>query len=280
MLLVFCALGALLSALFCALSAVRGLLLIPLFAGMFLAFTAAVILLYILGLYVVSLFLRPKDKMEKEHPVVRFFIVHTLRALCTVSRIRIRVEGAERLPQERFLFVSNHRSLFDAVVTLAGLPKIPLAFVAKPEILYAPLIGKFARYAGFLPINREDARSAIRTINAAADLMKRDLCSVGIYPEGTRNRVQTPDGSPPPLLPFHDGVFMIAQKAKAPIVVVSTKGTADVAHHFPFRRTAVTLTVCEVLPAEEIVSIRPGALSERIRAILEEALREPNPAKK
>lgn len=273
MLLVFGALGALLSALYCALSAVRGLLLLPLFVGLFLAFTAAVILLYIIGLFVVSLFLRPKDKMEKDHPVVRFFIVHTLRSLCTVSRVRIRVEGMEKLPKERFLFVSNHRSLFDAVVTLAGLQKIPLAFVAKPEILHAPLIGKFARYAGFLPIDREDARSAIRTVNAAADLMKRDLCSVGIYPEGTRNRVQSPGDAYPALLPFHDGVFMIAQKAKAPIAVIATKGTADIVHHFPFRRTLVTLAVCEVLSAEEIASVRPGAVSERVRAILEEALK-------
>lgn len=274
MLLVFGALGALMSALFCALSAVRGLLLIPLFLGLFLASTAGLLLLYVVCLYVVSLFLRPKVPMEKEHPAVRFFIVHTLRLLCFFSRVSVRVEGAEKLPEGRFLFVSNHCSLFDPITALVGFSQIPMAFVAKPEILRAPLIGNFARYDGFLPIDREDARSAIRTINAASHLLKRDLRSVGIYPEGTRNRAHASGETPQTLLPFHDGVFMIAQKAKAPIVVVATQGTPAIARNFPFRRSKVTLTVCEVLPAEEVVSVRAGALSERIYGILEKALTE------
>lgn len=276
MLLVFGALGAALSALFCALSAVRGWPLLPLFFGLFAASVLAVILLYILLLLLASFFLRTKKPMEKDHPVVRFFLVETLRALCTVSRVRIRVEGAEKLPGGRFLLVSNHRSLYDGIVALAAFRKTPLAFIAKPGILRAPLIGNFARYCGFLPIDREDARSAIRTINAAADLMKRDVCSVGIYPEGTRNRAHAPGEELPTLLPFHDGVLMIAQKAKVPIVVVSTHGTAAISRNFPFRRSLVTLSVREVLSAEEVISARTKALSERICHILEAALTEPN----
>lgn len=275
MLLVFGVLGALLSALFCALSAVRGLLLFPLFIGLFAASFLALLVLYVLFLYIFSLFLRPKGAMEKDHPVIRFFLVETLRMLCTIGRVRIRMEGMEKLPEGRFLFVSNHRSLFDGIVVLASFRKIPMAFIAKPGIFRVPLIGNFARYCGFLPIDREDARSAVRTINAAADLMKRDLCSVGIYPEGTRNRVRSSGETLPTLLPFHDGVFMIAQKAKVPIAIVATRGTADIAHNFPFRRSLVTLTVCDVLPAEEIVSVRTRELSERIYAALENALKEP-----
>ena len=276
MLLVFGALGALLSALFCALSAVRGWPLLPLFLALLAASFLAIIVLYVLGLLIISFFLRSKKPMEKDHPIVRFFLVETLRALCTVSRVKVRVEGAETLPEGRFLFVSNHRSLYDGIVALAAFRKIPMAFIAKPGILGAPLIGNFARYCGFLPIDREDARSAIRTINAAADLMKRDLCSVGIYPEGTRNRAHTPGEVLPTLLPFHDGVLMIAQKAKVPVAVVATRGTAAISHNFPFRRSRVTLTVCGVLPAEEVTSTRTSALSERICAILEEALTDPN----
>lgn len=276
MLLVFGALSASLSALFCALTAVRGWPLLPLFLALFVAAFLAVIVLYVLSLLIISFFLRSKKPMEKDHPVVRFFLVETLRALCTVSRVKIRVEGAEKLPEGRFLFVSNHRSLFDGITALAMSRKFPIAFIAKPGIFRVPLVGNFARYCGFLPIDREDARSAIRTINAAADLMKRDICSVGIYPEGTRNRAHRPGEVLPTLLPFHDGVLMIAQKAKVPIAVVATRGTAAISRNFPFRRSLVTLTVCDILPAEEVVSERASALSERIRRILEEALTEPN----
>ena len=205
MLLVFGALGALLSALSCALSAVRGWLLLPMFLGLFAAFFLAVIFLYVLGLLIVSFFLRSEKPVEKDYPVVRFFLVETLRALCTVSRVKVRLEGAEKLPEGRFLFVSNHRSLYDGIVAIVAFRKIPMAFIAKPGIMRAPLIGNFARYCGFMPIDREDARSAIRTVNAAADLMKRDLCSVGIYPEGTRNRAHTPGEVLPTLLPSMTG---------------------------------------------------------------------------
>lgn len=274
MLFVFGALSALLSVLCCALSACRGWLLLPLFLALFAAFLLAIILAYVLGLLIVSLFLRPKERMEKEHPVARFFLVETLRALCSASRVKLRVEGAETLPEGRFLFVSNHRSLFDPIAAIAAFPKIPMAFVAKPGIFRVPLIGKFAAYCGFLPIDRENARSAIRTINAAADLIKQDLCSVGIYPEGTRNRARTPGEPLSALLPFHDGVLMIAQKANVPIVVVATRGTEAISRRFPFRRSTVTLSVCDVLPAEEVVSLRTRALSERIRSVLEAALAE------
>lgn len=276
MLFVFGALGALLSVLFCVLSAVRGWMLLPMFLGLFAASVLAVTFLYILGLLIVSFFLRSKRPMEKDHPVVRFFLAETLHALCTVSRVKVRMEGAEKLPEGRFLFVSNHRSLYDGIVAIVAFRKIPMAFIAKPGIIRAPLIGNFARYCGFLPIDREDARSAIRTVNAAADLMKRDICSVGIYPEGTRNRAHTPGEVLPTLLPFHDGVLMIAQKAKVPIVVVSTHGTASISRNFPFRRSLVTLSVREVLPAEEVISARTNLLSERIRCVLEEALTGPD----
>lgn len=276
MLLVFGALGVLLSVLFCALSAVSGWLLLPLFLALSAASVLAVILLYVLILLIVSFFLPAGKPIEKDRPVVRFFLVETLRALCTVSRVKIRVEGAEKLPEGRFLFVSNHRSLYDGIVAIVAFRKTPLAFIAKPGIMRAPLIGAFAHTCGFLPIDREDARSAIRTINAAADLMKRDVCSVGIYPEGTRNRAHTPGEALPMLLPFHDGVLMTAQKAKVPIVVVSTHGTAAISRNFPFRRSLVTLSVRDVLPAEEVTSLRTGVLSERICRILEAALTESN----
>ncbi len=70
----------------------------------------------------------------------------------------------------------------------------------------------------FLPIDRENPRKAIPTINRAAKLLKEQEVSVGIYPEGTR-------GKDCRLLPFHNGVFKIAQKAEAPIAVLSITGT-------------------------------------------------------
>ncbi len=278
MLLAFGAAGVLLSALCCVLLDITKVWLLPAFVGLSVAFLAGIVLLYILLLFVISLFLRPKTPLEREHPVARWFLVETLRAVCTAARVTVRVEGAEKLPDQPFLLVSNHRSLFDPIVAVAAFPRRPLSFVAKPEILRVPLIGRFARYCGFLAIDRTDARNAVRTIHTAADQLSRGVCSMGVYPEGTRNRPQkgAPKDRPlPTLLPLHDGVLMIAQKAKAPVAVVATRGTAEVTRNFPFRRTEVTLTVCDVLPVEEVLSLRTKALSERLSSLLESALQTP-----
>ena len=55
-------------------------------------------------------------------------------------------------------------------------------------------------------------------INKAASLLEKRELSVGIYPEGTRNKGEE-------MLPFHNGVFKIAQKSKTPIAVLAIKNT-------------------------------------------------------
>ena len=74
------------------------------------------------------------------------------------------------------------------------------------------------RYKAFLKVVE------VGSFTKAAELMKNDVVSVGVYPEGTRNR----DGS---LLPFHDGVFIIARKADVPIVVATIDGTEKIPYN-------------------------------------------------
>ena len=100
------------------------------------------------------------------------------------------LRGLEKLPKEgRFLFVCNHRSLFDPLMVMGYLADWNIAFISKPSNMRIPLAGDLAYAAGFLAIDRENDRAALKTILTAADYMKRDLCSIGIYPEGTRTAI-------------------------------------------------------------------------------------------
>ncbi len=267
MLLVFCILGVLLSALLCVLSELGGIALAALFVGLAIACSVGLFLLYILVLFVCTLFVDMQKPRTKDHPFVRFLVAETLRLVCQVGRVKIHTEGMEQMPKGRFLLVSNHLSNFDPLIKLVAFRKHPLAFVTKPENLKIPLVGKIIRYCCFLPIDRENPRNAIRTINAASELIKNDTISVGIYPEGTRNKDETEV-----LLPFHAGVLMIAQKANAPIVVVATKGTKGIGKNLFLHRTDVTLKLCEVIPAEEVLAVRTTELSDRIRETLTKEL--------
>lgn len=267
MLVVFCILGALLSALLCVLSELGGAVLALAFVGLTAACTVGLFLLYIVVLFVCTLFVDMQKPRTEDHPFVRFLIAETLRLVCQVGRVNIRVEGMEKMPAGRFLLVSNHLSNFDPLIKLVAFQKYPLAFVTKPENLRIPLVGKIIRYCCFLPIDRENPRNAIRTIGAAAELIKNDTISVGIYPEGTRNKDEKEV-----LLPFHAGVLMIAQKANAPIVVVTTKGTKGIGKRLFLHRTDVTLKICEVISAEEVLAVRTTELSDRVRETMTKEL--------
>ena len=94
----------------------------------------------------------------------------------------------------------------------------PLAFVSKPSNMRKFVIGPFVRRCCFLPIDRENARNALTTINAAAGLIRSHVCSFAIYPEGTRSK----SGE---LLPWHAGSLKIAQKANIPAETVKAATT-------------------------------------------------------
>lgn len=233
--------------------------------GGWLGWFVALVLFYVLGLFAVSLTVNMKKPVEENHPRYRKTVLYVLGILCRVARLRISLTGEEMLPQGRFLLVSNHRSSYDPIATGWALRRYDMTFVTKPENLKIPIAGPMIYKANYLPINRADPRKAMATIQSAARILSNDWASVGIYPEGTRSRTME-------MLPFHNGVFKIAQKSNVPIVVVSIDGTENIHKHAPIRPTAVDIRICAVIPAEEVKSASGAALGARVREILEQSL--------
>ena len=165
-------------------------------------------------------------------------------------------EGLEKLPKDsRFLLVCNHRSSFDPLATMWALRDYNVSFISKPSNLKIPIVGKLAWGAGYLPINREDNREALKTILQAAEYLKNDVCSMCIYPEGTRSHGTA-------MLPFHSGSFKIAQKAGVPLVIASIEGTENVAKNVLRRPTRVTLKILEVIDAAEVKAEKTNTLAD------------------
>ena len=191
-------------------------------------------------------------------------VERVISQLCRFGRVRIHLSGAEAIPEGRFVVVSNHRSGYDPITTVWALRDRHVAFITKPENHRIPIAGPMIYRANYLPIDREIPRRAMKTIRFAAELLQNDVVSIGVYPEGTRSRTGE-------LLPFHNGVFKIAQKARVPLVVMAVQGTESIRQNFPWRRTEVYLHVLAVLPPEEIAG-STNEVSERVRALLTEAL--------
>ena len=221
-----------------------------------------VFLLYVLLLGVCSLLVDPEKEYNKNSSFYRFLLDSATAAAIKLCRIRLHVSGMEKIPKDtKLLFVSNHRSNFDPLITWYALKKWKLAFISKPENFKIPFFGRIIRRCCFLPIDRENPRNAIVTINKAAKLLKKQEVSIGIYPEGTRSK----NGQ---LLPFHNGVFKIAQKAQMPLVVLSITGTEKISGRTPFQPTDVYLDVLEVFPGENIKEIKTETIGMMVRHLI------------
>lgn len=222
--------------------------------GVIISLTAV----YILLLWISSLLVKTDREYSENSRYFRWLLNSATGAMILVLRIRLKVTGTEKLPQGRFLLVSNHRSNFDPILTWFVLRKKDLAFVSKKENFDVPIFGRFIRKCCFMAIDRENPRNAIRTIDKAAELLKEEEVSVGIYPEGTRSKEGV-------LLPFHPGVFKIAQKAKVPVVVMTVDGTENIHRNTPFHKTVVNLDILDVISAEKVTSERTAIISEDVR---------------
>ena len=220
------------------------------FAGCFVA----VNLLFILFWALVSLTSDMSKPIEKQKKLYRIGCVLIAELLCEYAGVRPHISGAEKLPEEgRFLFVCNHRSMFDPLIVIDKLRKFNISFVSKPSNMELPIAGRLSYGAGFLPIDRENDRNALRTILAAAGYLKNGICSMGIYPEGTRSKTEE-------MLPFHPGSFKIAQRASVPVAVAAVRGSEKVTKEL-FRRTDVYLDILEVIPAETVKTMNTQELA-------------------
>ena len=263
--------------LLCALAAAAGYaLLAPALTvgGALLAFALGWLganLLYLLLIIVYSLCLpriAPEESVDEPRPLARWLLRSGARFLGGYAGVRVHMSGMEKLPKEPFLLVSNHRSLFDPILTIGWLPAERFAMISKPSNMRIPFAGRILQYSGCLGIDRENDRAALKTILRAADYLKRGVCSMGIYPEGTRNRTDEP------LLPFHAGSFKIAQKANAPVVVLCMRGTEKVAKSLLTLRTPVYMDLLEVIEPARAKAMKSVELADCARRLIEAKLKE------
>ncbi len=239
------------------------LIVIASIIGAILAVSIIITLLFLL----VALFTNPKKTYLKPNKFCKWVLIAMHRIIFVLGNIRVKVDGKDKLPEGRFLLVSNHRSVYDPLCTWLAFSKTEIAFVSKEENLTKPLIGRWGIRTGCMAIDREDARKAVKTIVTAADRISNDVISIGIYPEGTRSTGAN-------LLEFHNAVFKIAQRAKVPIVVITVDGTEKIKKRFFFKRTNVSLKVVDVIPVDFVTENGTKEIGDRVREKMLESLSE------
>ena len=223
-------------------------------------------LLFVVFFWLVSLPVPTDRPLERRHPFICWGVANGISVLNFYFGVRPQFTGLEKIPTDgRFLYVCNHRSAFDPIIIMDRLRRFEISFISKPANMKIPMIGRVAYAAGYLGIDRENDRNALRTILTAADYMKRDICSVGIYPEGTRSKTNE-------LLPFHSGSLKAAQKAKVPIVVACCHGSEKIKRLKIISGTKVYLDILETIPAETVCAMKTTDLSNHIVDMIQQDL--------
>ncbi len=228
-----------------------------------------IVLVMFLFLLICGLFVDPKKQYEHDSRFFRALLHGSSAFILWCLGVRYKIIGREKLPEnENFLFISNHRSNYDPIVQWIVFKQHRLSFISKKANFKIPMFGRLIHRCCFMPIDREDARKAMDTVNRAARLLSFGENCVGVYPEGKRSKSCR-------LLPFHGGVLKAAQKAEKPIVVSTIESTENVFRNIKrLRRTTVTLKILEVIDAERVRSSKTSQLSSYCAELMKNELEE------
>ena len=228
--------------------------------------TAPLIILATIGFGLVSLAISLFESSgRKQIAVARLWA----RFLLWGSGVKVKVEGLEKIaPGGSYVFVSNHLSYMDTPVVLANIP-VQFRFLAKSGLFQIPLLGTHLAQAGHIPVPRDDARAAVKTMTTAAQAIRERGISLLVFPEGGRSH--TGD-----LAAFKEGAAYIAIRAGVALVPVALKGTREI---LPFgsaqvRSGWVTMRIGEPIPTGQ-AHLRDrmrvtAELRERIVSLLED----------
>jgi 1-acyl-sn-glycerol-3-phosphate acyltransferase len=152
--------------------------------------------------------------------VIDWMIRLWARLLVAAAGIDLHIENAEALdPNRRYILVANHYSYYDIPCILAAVPQ-PIRFMAKVSLFKIPIFGWSLARAGFIPIDRQNRRTAVKSFDLAAERIRRGNTIV-IFPEEGRSRNRE-------MRPFQRGAFLLAIKSELPVVPMAIDGTYEV----------------------------------------------------
>ena len=142
------------------------------------------------------------------------------RVILAISGCSLRLEGEDHLVSRGpVILAANHASYLDVVILLAALP-VAFRFVAKRELVRAPLVGRVIRKVGHLTVERGQASRSVADAERVTRALREGL-SVLVFPEGTFAR-------PPGILPFRLGGFKAAVETRSPVIPVTIQGAREI----------------------------------------------------
>ena len=160
-----------------------------------------------------------KVKTTKEKRDLRIKYSQTL-----LSKLNINIEviNKQNIPKDgKYLLISNHRSIIDPLIIEIALKDSSIHgfWVSKKELYNSLFFGTFTRNANSILLDRE--ASNMSSFFKDTKEVVNNGNSIFIFPEGTRNKENTPLSS------FKDGARLVALKNRLPILPVFIRTNAN-----------------------------------------------------
>ncbi len=191
------------------------------------------------------------------------------RVVIFFAGTKVIVKGEENIPKDTpVLYVGNHRSFFDIILTYVRVPR-PTGYISKKEMDRVPLLGVWMRHLHCLFLDRKDIKQGMKVILEAIEKAKSGI-SICIFPEGTRNKT---GGE---MLPFHEGSFKIADKANIPIIPMTLVNTEEIfENHLPkIKKTTVIIEYGKPIYMSEMERDEKKHVGASVRALIAERYEE------
>lgn len=208
------------------------------------------------------------SKKAKDYACLRI-VQWAFRRILNISGVKTTVIGEENVPDEPVLFIGNHRSYFDILLTYSRCRRLT-GYVAKKEMLRFPLLRDWMKTLYCLFLDRENVREGLKTILQAIEYVKAGV-SICIFPEGTRN-----SGEELSMLPFKDGALKIAEKTGCAIVPISINNSCQIFEaHLPFiRKTHVVIEYGTPIYTKDLDKETRKHLGAYCQNIIQETIRK------
>ncbi len=172
--------------------------------------------------------------------------------------IKLVVTGRENIdPDNTYLIMGNHQSLFDLFVIPAA---IPLCFVGVEAAYHfkIPVWGYLIRKWGCIPIDRENIKKTFKSLEKARQTLLSGM-SIAILPEGHR----TLTGE---MAFFKKGPFYLARKAESDILPFAVTGLFEFQQkgRLLLKPGKVTFNIGRPVKYDEFKNLSIEALRQRI----------------
>jgi 1-acyl-sn-glycerol-3-phosphate acyltransferase len=209
-------------------------------------------------LSLLSSFFDPKGRIQ--HGFARLWS----RMILATAGCQLQVEGFENVDlSQPYIYASNHQSAFDIPTLYVGLP-VQFRIMAKKELFLYPFMGWHMKRSGQIPIERENARSSLKSLARASETVRRGT-PLFVFPEGGR----TSDGT---IKPFLSGAFYVAIKAGVPIVPMAIIGTYEALpmNSYAIRPHPIRLIVGKPISTDGMNPREMSALAAQVQRTIED----------